>query len=86
MPTQPLQPFTPPAQVLGHLPVGAIPAGTMLTWFLYLVFALWLVYTLVIIYHWLKYSHDSHLMFPAIGLHLIVSFGLMVYALTGTIL
>ena len=82
-PSQPLQPFAPPTNVLSHLPAGSLSAGLLMQWFLYAVFAFWAVYTLIILYHWLKYSHDSKLAFPAIGLHLFVSIALMAYALSG---
>ena len=85
-PTQPLQPFSPPSNLLAHLPAGALSVGVAVEWVLYAVFAFWAVYTLVIIYHWLKYSHDSRLVLPAIGAHLALSVALMAYALSGTIL
>ena len=85
MPTQPLQPFAPPTAVLSHLPVGMISASTALTWLLYAVFAFWAMYTLVIVYHWLRYSHDSHLALPSITIHLVISVAIMSYALTGVL-
>ncbi len=84
MPDQPLQPFAPPRILLAHMP-AALSSGALVVWFLYFVFAFWAVYTLVAIYHWLKYSHASLIAFPAIALHLFVSFALMAYALSGTI-
>ena len=59
--------------------------GLAVEYFLYAVFAFWAIYTLVIIYHWLKYSHDSRVAFPSILLHLGISVVLMAYALSGTI-
>lgn len=53
-------------------------------WILYAVFIIWAIYTLVAIYHWLKYSHASLLAFPAIAVHLFISLALMTYALSGT--
>ena len=83
MPDQPLQPFAPPA-FLNQLHIAGIPAtGALVTWALYAVFAFWAIYTLVAIYHWLKYSHASWVAFPAIAAHLLVSFALMSYALSG---
>lgn len=84
MPNQPLQPFSPPTALFAQLHISGISSGVMVTWALYLVFFFWAVYTLVAIYHWLKYSHASWVAFPAIALHLFISFALMVYALTGT--
>jgi hypothetical protein len=82
MPDQPLVPFQNPLETLSHLGI-TVPAGSTLTVLLAFVFAVWLIYTLVATYHWLKYSHASLLAFPAIFVHLAVSVALMSYALTG---
>ena len=50
-------------------------------WLLYLVIVFWLIYTVVAIYHWLKYSHASWIAWPAIAVHLVVSLALMSYIL-----
>ena len=84
MSDQPLQPFAPPTSMLAYLPDG-VSAGAVVEWALYIVFAFWAIYTLVAIYHWLKYSHASFVAFPAIALHLFISFALMTYALSGTL-
>jgi hypothetical protein len=78
---QPLQPFSPPSALLANL---SISPGIVVTWALYIVFAFWALYTLVAVYHWLKYSHASSVAFPAIAVHLFISFALMAYALSGT--
>lgn len=78
----PLQPFAPPAGLNDILPEG-VSQGLMVEWFLYAVFAFWAVYTLIAIYHWLKYSHASWVAFPAIAAHVLVSLALMSYALSG---
>lgn len=80
---QPLQPFAPPTALLSYMPNG-LSSGVVVTWALYAVFAFWAVYTLVAIYHWLKYSHASWVAFPAMAVHLFVSFALMSYALSGS--
>jgi len=82
MPDQPLQPFPPPTALLSYLP-NSFSTGVAVTWILYAVFAFWAIYTLVAIYHWLKYSHASWIAFPAIAAHLLVSLALMSYALGG---
>lgn len=82
MPDQPLQPFAPPTFLLSYLPSG-FSSGIAVTWILYAVFAFWAVYTLVAIYHWLRYSHASLVAFPAIAAHILVSLALMSYALSG---
>lgn len=86
MPNQPLQPFTPPVNLLSYLPNGALTPGVLVEWFLFAVFAFWAIFTLIAIYHWLKYSHASVVTFPAIGVHLVVSLLLASYTLSGTIL
>ncbi len=78
---QPLQPFAPPTALLGYLPGGTVSPGLVVEWFLYAVFAFWAVYTLVAVYHWLKYSHASWVAFPAIAVHLVISFALIFYTL-----
>ncbi|HUY05159.1 MAG TPA: hypothetical protein VMV62_00330 [Candidatus Paceibacterota bacterium] len=88
MPDQPLRPFSPPSipsDLLGqlHLPTGMFSAGAAVTWVLYAVFAIWALYTLVAIYHWLRYSHASLIALPAIAAHLFISFALMSYTLSG---
>ena len=83
MANEPLTPFAPPASVSALLPQG-LSTGLAIEWLLYIVFAFWAVYTIVAIYHWLRYSHASWVAFPTIALHLFVSVALMVYALSGT--
>ena len=82
MTDQPLQPFSPPAALLSYLPNG-FSVGVALTWVLYAVFAFWAIYTVVAMYHWLKYSHASWLAFPAMAAHLVISFALISYTLSG---
>ena len=84
MPDQPLQPFATPTSLGALLPSGLSP-GAVVEWVLYAVFAFWALYTIVAVYHWLKYSHASWVAFPAIALHLFVSFVLAAYALSGTL-
>lgn len=66
------------------MPEG-VSSAEIVVWVLYATFAFWAVYTLVAIYHWLKYSHASWLAFPAIAVHLFVSFVLISYGLSGSI-
>ncbi len=85
MSDKPLHPFSLPELAFVHLSATISP-GTLVVWLLYAVFAFWALYTLVAIYHWLKYSHASWIAFPAIAVHLFVSLALMAYALSGTII
>ena len=82
MSDQPLQPFALPSALLSYLPDG-LSAGVVVTWALYAVFAFWAIYTVVAIYHWLKYSNASWAAFPSMAVHLYLSFALMSYALSG---
>lgn len=84
MTDQPLQPFSLPTTLFAQLHLSnVISAGTAVTWALYAIFAFWAIYTIVAIYHWLKYSHASWIAFPAIAAHLLISFALISYALSG---
>src|SRR3989344_5545418 len=77
---QPLQPFAFPSTLLSYLPDG-LSAGIVITCVLYAVFVFWAIYTIVAIYHWLTYSHASWIAFPAIALHLFISFAVISFAL-----
>lgn len=83
MPDQPLRPFSPPTALLSYLPQG-VSTGDIVTWALYAIFAFWALYTLVAVYHWLRYSHASWVAFPAMAVHFIISIALMSYALSGS--
>jgi len=83
MPTEPLQPFAPPSGFPLHL---AISTGALVGWILAAVFLFWALYTLVAIYHWIRYSHAARVAYPAIAVHLGVSFGIALYALSGALL
>jgi len=82
MTDQPLQPFSPPTALLSYLPDG-LSTGLVVIWALYLVFAFWAIYTLVAVYHWLKYSHASWVALPAIAAHILISLALISYTLSG---
>lgn len=88
MADEPLKPFVPPSEVLAnlHIPYLSISGGTAIQWVLYAVFAFWAIYTLIAVYHWIRYSHAALIATPAIALHLFVSLNLITYALSGTFL
>ena len=48
-----------------------------------LVFLTWAVYTIISIYHWMRYGHHSWIAVPAIGAHLFISAALMIFATSG---
>lgn len=80
--SEPLQPFSPSPALASFLP-GGLSAGSLVMWALYALLAFWAVYTIITIYHWLKYSHASTMTFPAIALHLAISISLISYILSG---
>jgi hypothetical protein len=82
MPSEPLAPFHPPAFLTIDLSATTITAGTLFGWFALAVFVFWLVYTLVAVYHWWRYAHNAAVAYPAIALHLFVSFVLAVFILS----
>ncbi len=60
-----------------------VSISTVVVWALYALLVFWAAYTIVTIYHWLKYSHASWLTFPAIAVHLFISFALISFILFG---
>lgn len=86
MTDKPLQPFAPPTALTNqlHIPSGAFLTDTLVTWLFYFILAYWVIYTLVAVYHWLRYSHASWIAIPAILVHISVSLALIGYAISGT--
>ncbi len=48
-----------------------------------LVFLVWFIYTLVVIYHWIRYAGKSWLVAPAITAHVVISIALFIMAASG---
>lgn len=48
-----------------------------------LVFFVWVAFTLVIVYHWLRYGHRSFFMVPALIVHVAVSILLLLVTASG---
>lgn len=72
------------------VPIGPsflLPEGVSLTAIFSVIFALififWLLYTLIIIYHWMRHAPDTWIAVPAIAVHLAVSGFLIFYATSG---
>jgi len=79
MPTEPLSPFT-------GLPFHiAISAGAVMGWALLFTLLFWAIYTLVAVYHWIKFSHAASVAYPAIVIHLMVSGSIMLFALSSLV-
>jgi len=83
MSEQPLQSFSAHNFSVSYLADGA-SVGSLTKWTLLAVISIWIIYTLIVIYHWLKYSHASWVAFPAILTHLGVSLILILFTLYGT--
>ncbi len=47
------------------------------------IVVLWLLYTAVVTYHWLRYSHGSLVALPVLATHVVISLILIGYAVTG---
>ncbi|CAN5721321.1 hypothetical protein BH11PAT2_BH11PAT2_09200 [soil metagenome] len=52
---------------------------------LLIAFMLWVLYTLVVAYHWFRYGHRSWLAIPALAAHIFVSGCILLYMLSGLI-
>jgi len=79
LPDAPLDAISEPFAFLPRITSAYDLVSVMFT----VIFGLWLVYTVVAIYHWVRYGHNSWIAVPAIGLHLFVSAMLMIFATSG---
>ncbi|MBU1754755.1 hypothetical protein KKH81_00520 [Patescibacteria group bacterium] len=48
-----------------------------------LIFIVWVIYSIIAGYHWVRYGYDSWMSTPAIAVHLFISGVLMIYAVSG---
>jgi hypothetical protein len=64
--------------------LGASIEGSISVIFLVL-FVIWALYTLIAGYHWLRYGHRSIVAIPALIIHVVVSWLLAGYAVSGII-
>lgn len=76
-----------PAQPV--VPVPAVPLFTnislesVLAVVITLIFIWWAIFTLVALYHWIRYARDSWVAVPAFVLHLAVSSWIFIFAIGG---
>jgi len=56
---------------------------TVLSVLVTIIFIWWLIFTIVVTYHLLRYARDSWVTVPAIALHFIVSAWIFVFATGG---
>jgi hypothetical protein len=83
MPGQSLVPFQNPLAYIDV--VLSLGSGYLLT-LIAAVFVVWLLYTIVVTFHWVRYSHAAAVTYPAILTHLIISGLLLSYALGATLI
>jgi len=74
---QPVAPLTPPPFL-----ANVDPAKVVSILFVVL-FIIWVLYTLVTAYHWVRYGHRSSIAIPALVTHVLVSAFLAIYAISG---
>lgn len=79
LPESPLQAVTSPFSFIKRIDSVYDVVSIIFT----VIFLLWAVYTIVSIYHWVRYGHHSWIAVPAIALHLFVSAVLMIFATSG---
>lgn len=48
-----------------------------------LIFVIWAIYTLVVIYHWVRYGHQSWAAVPAVITHLVVTACILMFMVSG---
>jgi succinate-acetate transporter protein len=48
-----------------------------------LFLAVWFVYTGIVFYHWVKYSHRLAISIPSLAVHVFISIGLFLLAASG---
>jgi hypothetical protein len=49
----------------------------------FLVFFVWAIYTIVIIYHWMRYGNRAPVGVPIILAHFVISLGLFIFGAVG---
>ncbi len=77
-PLSPVQEVPFPAQSF----TSGLQPASVLTIVLILIFLVWVIFTFVFVYHWFKYGHTSRVAIPSLTLHLFVSAGLFLLALS----
>jgi hypothetical protein len=75
----PVQPFT----VLDFL--RFVDVGNAVSIAFAILFIVWALYTIIAGYHWLRYGHSSAVAIPALITHVVVSWLLAGYAVSGII-
>jgi hypothetical protein len=62
---------------------GTVSIESVVAVIITIVFVWWVVYTLVVMYHWLRYGRESWFAVPLLALHFAVSGWIFVFATGG---
>lgn len=63
--------------------VAQLPIGQLVPVIFFFIFVVWLLYTVVASYHWLRYANNQTLAYSMITAHLLISIWLAIYAVSG---
>lgn len=64
-------------------PLIVVNADQALSLIFVVAFILWVIFTLVTTYHWLRYGHRSSIAIPALITHVALSFFISLFAVSG---
>ena len=78
----PLNPF-PPSPYYVDAGRDTVRDPSLRVYFFLLAIVVWIIYTLIVCYHWLRYGHRSWFAIPAIVLHIFMSGFFIIFALSG---
>ena len=63
--------------------VPTLDPRTLISTAFTLIFLVWIVYTLVVFYHWIRYGHRSWATVPALAAHLIITGMILIFMVSG---
>lgn len=83
-----MEPLTVPSPNIPSIPTlsltpVAVDIESVVAVIITIVFIWWAIYSLVVMYHWLRYGRESWLAVPALALHFAVSGWIFVFATGG---
>jgi|JI8StandDraft_1071087.scaffolds.fasta_scaffold16303_6 hypothetical protein len=59
-----------------------IPVAAIISVVFVLLFLWWVVYTLVVVYHWFRYARSSWLFAPMLAFHILISSAIFIFIMT----
>ena len=74
-----------PTTAIPALSIPAVPISEVAPVIFFLVFLIWIIYTVIAAYHWIRYSDNAVHGIAAIVTHVIVSSWLAIYAVSGLV-